>query len=413
MSLSKTDRDYIRLRKLNERWLKAQNNSKYYQRIKKKHNLPETFSSIEEYISLMPITTKNAVSRHPKHFLLNGHARGKWMSTGGSTGIPTRVYWKLKGHLESLRDQYWARMWWGVDPFDKQAMIWGHSHTFGHGMIGTYHRLMVPITDKARRRMRLSAYQIDESSLRRYYDKIDAFQPASLYAYSSAAFLLAMANSDRPPLGKTLKAAFLAAEPILPQHRKIIDQILRCPAVGEYGSIECGMIAYEHPSGGYHIFENSVLVDTSKNPSGGYDLIVTQLRDSHFPLFRYQIGDMTAKEIERGNNGREILGEIKGRTHDFLRTPSGRFCHGEMITHCIEQLSDILIFNVHQRRDFRIIITITTNDSKPLSLKKENWLKTSIRTALCESISIDLDYKPELSRSIAGKHRWITTEFEQ
>ena len=272
------------------------------------------------------------------------------MLTGGSTGSPTRVYWKLKGHLESLRDQYWARTWWGVAPFDRQAMLWGHSHSFGTGLKGYYHRMAVPVIDGLRGRRRFSAYRMDAETLRKYYDSMARFRPRSLYAYASAAHLFASANRGRPPLSQPLAAAFLAAEPVQQSYRSSIRDVFGCPAVGEYGSIECGMIAYEHPSGGYRVFERSVLVETEKNQNG-FQILVTQLRDTGFPLFRYEIGDETPAAVQVSEDGFETLHAIRGRSHDFLWTPLGSAFHAEMITPVIERFPEVVLFNVHQDQE--------------------------------------------------------------
>ena len=248
--LTLTERNDIRLLRLNEAWRNATQSSRYYAELSQRLKLPDKFSSFEEFRATVPRTTKDAVRLDPEAFKIPGQQRGKWMLTGGSTGAPTKVFWKLEGQLESLRDQYWARTWWGVAPFDRQAMLWGHSHSFGGGMKGRFYRLAVPTIDWLRGRRRFSAYRMDPATLRKYYDEIASFRPRSLYAYASAAHLLACANRGRPPLPQPLTAAFLAAEPILASYRSAIREVFGCPVVGEYGSIECGMLAYEHPGGG-------------------------------------------------------------------------------------------------------------------------------------------------------------------
>lgn len=410
--LSSQERQDLQLQRLNEAWGVAVQGSKYYSEQLRRLKLPPRFSSLEEFRQLVPRTSKEAVRAAPEAFKIPGHQRGKWMLTGGSTGSPTKVFWKLEGHLESLRDQYWARTWWGVFPFERQAMLWGHSHSFGTGFKGFYHKITIPLIDQLRGRRRFSAYHMGPEALRRYYDEMAAFRPCSLYAYASAGHLLACANYGRPPLPKPLKAAFLAAEPILESYRQSIRQVFGCPAVGEYGSIECGMIAYEHPTDGYRVFQHSVLVETEKDQSG-YQILVTQLRDTAFPLFRYEIGDISLDPLKTSSEGFEILRNIEGRSHELIRTPSGNIFHGEMITHIMEQIPEVVIFNVHQDGQLRLHFQIVTKDCEILPASRLEWIRREIYKAIGEKLDIFIAIVPELERTHAGKHRWITSDVNQ
>ena len=288
-------------------------------------------------------------------------------------------------------------------------MLWGHSHSFGGGVKGRFYRLAVPIIDWLRGRRRFSAYRMDRDSLRKYYDEIARFRPSSLYAYASAAHLLACANQGRPPLPQPLKAAFLAAEPILESYRSEIREVFGCAAVGEYGSIECGMLAYEHPGGGYRVFQRSVLVETEKGESG-YEILVTQLRDTAFPLFRYEIGDVTSRPLDISAEGFETLHTIGGRAHDLIRTPSGSVFHGEMITHILERLPEVVLFYIHQDSQLRLHFQVMTSEGQELSKSSVEWISDSMLKALGEKIEITITVVPELDRTLAGKHRWITSD---
>lgn len=407
--LTLTERNEIRLLRLNEVWRNATQKSRYYAELSQRLKLPDKFSSFEEFRTTVPRTTKDAVRFEPDAFKISGPQRGRWMLTGGSTGSPTKVFWKLEGHLESLRDQYWARTWWGVSPFDRQAMLWGHFHSFSGGLKGLYLRLSIPMIDWLRRRRRFSAYHLDPDSLRKYYDQMAGFHPRSLYAYASAAHLLACANKGRPPLPQPLTAAFLAAEPIFASYRSAIREVFGCPVVGEYGSIECGMLAYEHPRGGYRIFQRSVLVETEKEEFG-YQILVTQLRDTAFPLFRYEIGDVTSQPLDLSAEGFETLHTICGRAHDLIRTPSGSVFHGEMLTHILECIPEVVLFHIHQDRQLALHFQVRTSDGKELSQSQIKWISQSMLKVLQEKMDITVTLVPMLDRSLSGKHRWITSD---
>jgi phenylacetate-CoA ligase len=407
--LTPTERNDIRLLRLNEAWRLATRSTRYYSELCRRFKLPDQFSSFEEFRAAVPRTTKDSVRLDPDAFKIPGRQRGRWMLTGGSTGSPTKVFWKLDGHLESLRDQYWARTWWGVSPFDRQAMLWGHSHSFGEGLKALYLRLTVPLIDWLRGRRRFSAYRLDPDTLRKYYDEMAGFHPKSLYAYASAAHLLACANRGRPSLPQPLSAAFLAAEPILDSYRSAMREVFGCPAVGEYGSIECGMIAYEHPTGGYRVFERAVLVETEKDQSG-YQILITQLRDTGFPLFRYEIGDVTSEPLHLSAEGFEILPTVGGRTLDLIRTPSGNVFHATVLDDILEVIPGLVLYNIHQDRELTIHFKVVTSEGQELAKSSIEGIKQSMFKALQEKMDVTVTVVPGLDRTLAGKHRWITSE---
>lgn len=408
----KVDRDNFRLERLNHIWKQALLGSAYYSSLFRNNKLPATFNSLEEFKSLVPVTHRAALRGDPATFKLSGYCRGKWMHTGGSTGIPLKVFWGIEGHLENMCDQYWARSWWGIAPFDRQAMLWGHAHSFGRGVVGLYQKIMVPVVDRLRGRKRFSAYHLEPDTLRKYYDDMARFCPKSIYSYSSALHLLAIANKDRSLSLDSIKVAFLAAEPVLDVYRQSIENVFKCPSAGEYGSIECGMLAYEHPSGHYRIFERSVLVETVER-EGGYSILVTQLRDTGFPLFRYEIGDMTSTPIQTIQNDLQVLTDVIGRSHDLLRTPSGDVCHGEMITHIIERIPDIILFNVRQYEDYSVCINFQTANDADIKNDQKQWIFDEIEKILGQDLRISLNKVENLGRTTSGKHRWIVSDIKE
>ena len=409
--LPKDVRDAYRLERLNALWLRAATQTRYYADMAREHSLPLRFQSLEEFGSLVPATSREAVRARPDAFKFPEGRRGKWMVTGGSTGVPVRVFWALSGHLESLRDQYWARMWWGVRAFDRQAMLWGHSHSFGHGFAARYHKFMIPMIDRLRRRVRFNAYRLDADSLHEYYDAMVRFRPKSLYAYASAAHLLAVANRGRRPFPASVKVAFMAAEPVIDLFRKSIREVFGCPCAGEYGSIECGMIAYEHPLGMYRIFERSVLVETVPRDTG-YEILVTHLRDSGFPLLRYEIGDVTSEPLGHSVNGWDALADVSGRCYEVLRSPSGMVCYGGALTQIIKHLPDVALFAVHQKRDYSLTIRIQTCSGADISAAHRRYVERSIGKILGEAVPVNVQHVTCMERSAAGKHRWITTDLD-
>jgi phenylacetate-CoA ligase len=285
-------------------------------------------------------------------------------------------------------------------------MLWGHSRSLGSGLGGAYRRILVPLVDWMRNRRRFSAYDLAPATLREYYDSMLRYCPTSLYSYASAAHLLALANMDRAPIAQPLRAAFLASEPILPLFRKSIAQVFGCRSVGEYGSIECGLLAHESPEHQqYQVFEQSVLLETVPG-EGGYNILVSQLRPGGFPLFRYEIGDMTSAAISRGPEGIEVLQDVQGRTRDVLRSPDGRVCYAGILTYIVEELPSVAMFSAIQRRDYSLDLFLQT---PRLEGQHVQWITEQIRPLLGD-IAVRVHAVARIERTTAGKLKWITSE---
>lgn len=410
--MSKTDRDLVRLERLNGTWAGAIRSSPYYHELATRLRLPAQFRSLEEYAGIVPVTRREDLRAAPEAFRTSQPIRGEWMCTSGSTGSPTRVFWGLPGHLENVRDQYWARRWWGFQPFDRMAMLWGHSYSFTRGMCHMRRNLSVWLSDRLRNRRRFSAYRLDVPTLRRYYDAMARFRPKAFYAYASAMYLLALANVDRGPFPQCPVAAFLTAEPVLPAYRELIPRVFGCPAVGEYGSSECGALAFEGRAGGYQVFERSVILETVKTDVG-YTILVTQLRDSGFPLFRYEVGDMTSQPLSINREKFETLADVIGRSHDVLQTPSGALCHGEAIRGIIDQgLPDVALYSVIQRRDFSIEVLMQARTGGVVSDKQLSWFVERLHRVFGDDLEIRARLVAKLERTPAQKHRFMISELE-
>ena len=129
--------------------------------------LPPQFKSLAEYQALMPVLSKVQLRDQPAAFLSRRCEPGRWFRTGGSTGIPTSIYWSHQAHRESLRRRYRCQAMWGVDFLDRHAMLWGHAAILAPGIGRWVARLRQPLEDRLRNRRRLSAYRLGPSAFTR------------------------------------------------------------------------------------------------------------------------------------------------------------------------------------------------------------------------------------------------------
>ena len=70
-----------------------------------------------------------------------------------------------------------ARSWWGLRFGQRCIFVWGHGASLAPGWPGIKDRILRPLKDFLRRRIRLNAYRMDQESLNQYVRKMVRFQP--------------------------------------------------------------------------------------------------------------------------------------------------------------------------------------------------------------------------------------------
>lgn len=395
------------LRALNEQWRHAAETTKHFQSIASTHRLPSQFGSLEEYFERMPILEKSLVQADATRFLSCSAAAGSWLRTGGSTGDPTKVFWQHSAHLEMLRAKYRGEQSFGLDTFDRKVFFWGHRGSIAPGVSGWIQRVRRPLEDHLRNRMRVSAYELDDQNLLRAIDRIRQFQPQSIYGYSSAIALLADVCERYRIQLPSLKLAIMTAEPADEQMIASCRRAFGCDVTMEYGSCECGLIAYRTPDGILRTRDDLSIVETIRNQNGEYEIVVTVLNNPSFPLLRYRIGDLTTQPWRREENGFGILSDVQGRANDLLVTRTGKRLHSMSLKHEIEQWHQIRRFSAKQERCGDLTIRLESSDRISETLTRS--LQTNLESLL-EGYRVTIERVDCIPGNLAGKHRWIVSE---
>jgi phenylacetate-coenzyme A ligase PaaK-like adenylate-forming protein len=318
------------------------------------------------------------------------------------------VYWGREAHLEALRSRYRFHAAWGLDLFEREAYLWGHSSSFAPGLAGRLARLRQPIEDRLRHRLRMSAYFLGREDLRADLARLAAFRPASLYGYSRAVGLLAREADAAGARYDSLRLVTLTSEPASPDLVERIERTFRAPTVMEYGSIECGLIASEGPDRTLRVREDRLFVETLPHDAGRFALVVTVLNNPSFPLIRYCIDDITDAPLERPSSGFAVVGSIVGRDNDVVVTASGRSLHATRLEHFFNHHHPaIRRFRVRQRGDGTLAVALELDGPAP-GLDADALART-LRD-LVEGYRVDIAIVDAIPQTAAGKHRVVTSE---
>jgi phenylacetate-CoA ligase len=405
---SRSELDQYQLERVNRLWQHARAHVPYYQRLAAAERLPERFVSLEEFQALVPVLPRQALRERPRDFLSARAECGHWTKTGGSTGTPMDTYWGDDAHREMLLGRYRLLASWGLDIFDRCAMLWGHSAALMPGLAGRLACWRQRVEDWLRNRMRLCAYRLGRDDLRRYLGRIASFRPASLYGYSQAVGLLAAEAQAVGFSCDSLKLTVLTAEPAFDHLIATIERAFRAPAVVEYGSSECGFLAGEGPDRKLRVREDHTLIESRPRSDGRYDLILTVLTNPSFPLIRYDIGDVTDAPIERGPRGMAVLKNVSGRNNDLVFSRTGQPVHSARFEALFKYQADgVRRYRVRQNRDGSLTAEVELTGRAAAA--QVPGLERKLRE-LMEGYPASVQVVDHLPVTPAGKHRLVVSD---
>ena len=404
---SRTDVEAFQLDRLNRVWAHASAHVPYYRDLTQRLDLPSRFTSLPEFGGRVPVLEKVVVRRTPHSLLSEHRAPGQWRFTGGSTGKATRVFIEHAAHREALHGRYRHAQMWGVDVLDRCVYLWGHNASFAPGWRGQLAKLRRPIEDGLRNRVRLSAYDLAPGALQRYLRRIRRFRPRSIYAYSTAAYLLGRQALEDGFACDSLTYVLLTSERVFPRAVHTIERAFGVPALTEYGSIECGTLGSEWPDRELHVREDAVWIETEPRHDGRFDILVTVLNNPSFPLLRYRIGDVTGESITHPIVGFATLSPIEGRDNDLVLTRTGRPLHPFWFDDVFENTAGVRRWRITQDAAGSVSVAL---EVEPTATPIDTGRLVALLTRRLEGYPVALTLADQLGQNPAGKHRWVTSE---
>lgn len=400
------DIEAFQLDRLNRVWAHAARHVPHYRDLSRLRRLPTQFTSLAEFSALVPVLEKSVLRQTPLAIQSERPDPGRWRYTGGSTGTATRVFVEHAAHRAALHSKYRHAQMWGVDILDRCAFLWGHGASFVPGWRGQLAKARRPFEDALRNRLRLSAYDLSPDTLKRHLRDIARFRPASIYAYSTAAYLLAQQALADGFGCDSMKYVLLTSERVFPRAVDVIQRAFGVPAIAEYGSIECGVMASEWTDRRLHVREDAVLLETEQMEDGRFDMLVTVLNNPSFPLLRYRIGDVTDEAVTFPGRGFALMSPIAGRDNDIVLTRTGRPMHPFWFDDVFENAAGVRRWQVAQSESGDVTVTLEGDPSaRPIDADRI----VALITRHLEGYPVRLSVVDRIAQNAAGKHRWVSS----
>lgn len=402
---SRAEIERFQLRRFNDVWRTAYMDVPFYARWRERYGLPEKIDALAE-LENWPVLTK-ADLRDLKAFKRSDvpEPDGRIL-TGGSTGEPIRL--PCWSDSMSGVSQILGRQAYGIQPGDRTFLLWGHEHLYGTGFKRKVNALKRRFKDWLADWRRVSAYDLSAAAMHDAYVAFAKFKPEFVIGFSPAVLAFVRHNKDRAGAVGSVRVILCTAGPLTSDEKREIEAFFGGVVCMEYGSVECGIMAYTRPKDGwYDVFWNTHLLQAKKQAAGEYKNLVTRLTDCYVPLIRYDIGDYLELNPETGTeNARSVLEirSVKGRPSEMINFACGVSFFGALIGDCVKQVPEVIASQIAVDEDTdKLEIRVTATEA--LSAEKLALVKNRFGLTVADAgkLNVSVVQVEKLYTTVGGK----------
>ena len=378
-------------------------NVPYYTKIFNERGLTtESFKSIDD-IKLLPYLTKDIIRENQNDLIASNmrHMKTYECRTSGSTGKKLVFYctddvykkeaafvlrsYHLHGATLYDKPSVWLRRY---VPTSRNDDLWYHDHDL--------------------KRLYMSAYHLNDDTIKDYIKKINSGNYHTLVAYPSSAYILACLCERHNISLKNISKIHVSSEMMLPEWREKIIDVFGIVPVAHYGAIEkvCFMHQNEYSSRYYENPEYGV-TEYIEDGFGNHKIVATGFLNYYMPFLRYQTEDSV--KLCANTIGRYKVEEINGRTSDILVAEDGSNLPGVNFYSWIDKkIPGVSMFQIIQKTKTDIVFNFVA--SNRYSENTINDIKAGLFARL-GNLNFTVNKVREIQRSkVSGKIRCIVNE---
>lgn len=372
--------------------------------------------NVYDVIKKLPLLSKDIILKQKENIYVRGFNKSDfgWMNTGGSTGEP--LSFPTSYNYEQSHQKALYKYITGID-YNGYLDISGKLISFDGKKIpqelikkNIYWVKKEPTIYGS---YSFSSFELNQETYRFYLIKLNQLNPVFFRGYTSAITDLAkFIKTNNEILDFQLSGIYLTSENVTFEDIVLLNQVFKCPVVGQYGHSEASVFAWSQinslkyhfsPFYGYTELLDKDGNDVNEGEVG--EIVVTGFSNKPLPFIRYKTGDLAVKTKE--NNFSNILftaEKIIGRTTDYLVDGIGnkRFCVGPIFGAHLRAFENIRAWQIIQNKIGVIQINIDKLPSFTPSDEKE--IKKLFQNM---KIHCHIEYTKEIKLSERGKRRFI------
>ena len=384
--------------KMNELIYYVNENILFYKKMFKRKGLNEkNFKKLSD-LTKIDLMSKNNIKKY-YHELENRKVKRYLRSTSGTTGSPLKFQKDTLalGYMDAL--MYEAYSWHGVQIGDRQGRIWGSA-------IEPRSRIIQRIVDLLMNRRRLSTFNIDRDTCKKFKNLITEFKVQYLYGYVNGLYEFAETMKRlREKWKLKLKCIIVTGEVLFEHQRNSIEEYFGTRVVNEYGTTENGVIAFECEHKNMHVMPTVYLEIIKKDLNGDGEIVVTELNSRSLPFIRYKVGDIGRIKNVGCACGRQmpILELKRGRIDSYIKLPDGKLVYDAILAYSLKNYA--IAFRGYQKELEKITIELVPNGE--LSEEKRKYVEKRLRKYLGNTIKIEFIVKGHIRKEKSGKLRYF------
>ena len=333
----------------------------------------------------------------------------KYVTTGGSTGIPFGFYRDdiaFSRELASKAHQY-HRIGWKEG--DRQLVLRGLP------IQTPDHMIYVPEFEE----LRCSSYHLTPADMETFYLRALEYSPKWLRCYPSSGHIFARFLDERGWKIPSIEGVLCASENLYEFQRRLLERVFGGKVFSHYGHYELAVLAgYCEQVPAYHVLPQygyAELLDCGgkrvRTPGEIGEIVATSFLMYATPMVRYRTRDYaTFKSCACAGCGRpyEVWDRIEGRLQEFVVTRTGRLISMTAINMHDSTFDGVRQFQFHQTERGRITLNYVPrpecNDSAL------EFLRSRVLEKLGSDITLSLRPVEEIPLTARGKHRFLIQE---
>lgn len=330
-------------------------------------------------------------------------------TTGGTTGRPV-PYFTSPSCIQFNYATYEARFrrWAGVE--------------FGDRMVTINGKPIVPMTQSgppywrhnlAFNQLYVSAYHLSDENLPGIIERMAAFEPRVIVAYTSAAHRIARFMNDMGWSGRVRPHAVLvSSETVFDWQRADMERAFGCKVFNGYSLGEPVCFVSECPEGTMHISPEYGVIELVEDEDG-LEIVATGLINDAMPFLRYRTGDRALRgdgKACRCGRGLPTLGAVIGRVDEMVMTPEGARVGPAALSLAFQSVPNLREAQIVQDCTARIALALAVTPA--FQPRDEQFLLAELRKRLGLRLAIEISYVDAVPRTSGGKQRLVVSSLK-